>query len=80
MRLITFYFRDYSVHSLSIITMHSILQLLKMGHTSTKFGFVTVTNSHTSDVVLDGCWVVANIYHFWCHHTQTSCLYREAVS
>lgn len=48
--------------------MHSILRLLKMVHTSTKFGFVTMTNSHTSDVVLDGCWVLANIYHFWSHH------------
>lgn len=79
MRLITFYLKGYSVHSLSIITMHSILRLLKMGHTSTKFGFVTMTNSHTSDVVLDSSWVLANIYGFWCHHAQT-CLHREAAS
>lgn len=55
MRFITFYFKDHSVHSLLITTMHSVLWLFKMGHTSSKFGFITMTNSHTSDVMLDGC-------------------------
>lgn len=78
MRLRTFYFRDQSAFFMNCHHAPSILQLLKMGHTSTKFGFVTMTNSHTSDAVLEGRRVLAKNYHFWSPHAQTSCLYIES--
>lgn len=57
----------------------STLRLLKMGHSSTKFGFVTMTNSHIPEAAIDGRWVLAGFYP-GSRHAQTAGLLREAAS